>query len=71
MQFDPVIGIFPRGPFALRFLHPVLAKDTMPGVQHGLDPFGGLHLADGDQRDFGGGAVGPGAGGADAGGDLG
>ena len=43
--------VAPGGPFRGGLLHVILTEDAMPGFQHGLDPFGRLHLGDGNQAD--------------------
>ena len=52
MELNIGMGFAQRGPLGLGFLHPVLAKNTLPGQDQWRDRFGRMGLADGDQRDL-------------------
>ena len=50
VQIDPLISLAQGGPFLRRFLHPVLAKHVLAGLDQRHDALGGVGLADRDQR---------------------
>ena len=51
VKADAGIGGLQGGPFALRFLHPVLAKNPVARFEHGQDVGGIMGFAHCDQRD--------------------
>ena len=51
MEFDVLIDFAKPRPLAFGFLNPVFPKDAMTLVQHCGNPFVGLDLGHGDQRD--------------------
>src|SRR5690606_33841590 len=50
MQRNARMPLAQHGPFALRFLHPVLAERALPGLDQRRDGLRSMGLADGDQR---------------------